>query len=294
MLSGTEVLTGDKPKGASVSDRLLVFTGPSPRGWHRIAQFLECPSKYAWRYEAGTTGHRAPTGPLDEAVPLVRGSLIHLGLAQHYSRMRETQAGRDPETYYTPHEAMDIISEAKGGTYASEVKECKDCISKYLDHYYHEDFKVLRVEELYEGTFDGYPLTGRLDLVVEDRQGRVWVIDHKTTGFLSKKQRMFYSISGQMHAYRWLASMQYGERLAGMRLNMVQHTNGFKFERFDLEPAPHMFANFPRVIREAEEAIQRFKDEGRAPKDWPMAVSELTCFHRYGACEHIEKCKWGG
>jgi hypothetical protein len=96
-----------------------------------------------------------------------------------------------------------------------------------------------------------------------------------------------------MHAYRWLASGVYGERLAGMRINLVQHTKPYKFQRFDLDPAPHMFSNFPRIIKEAEETISRYKAEGRAPEEWPMAISELTCFHRYGACEYLEKCKWG-
>ena len=273
-----------------MSEQLIIYTGPSPRGWHRIGQFLECPQKYAWAHESGAGGgHRDG----QESTPLVRGSLIHLGLAQHYARVRETQNGKSPDLYYPPEEAMRIVASAKGGAYEAEVQACIDCVHAYMDYWHNEDFKVLRVEELYEGFFEGYRLTGRLDLVIEDRQGRVFVIDHKSTGFLSSKQRVFYSISGQMHAYRWLASMQYGERLGGMRINMIQHTNGFKFQRFDLDPSPHMFTQFPRIIKEAEEQIARYKAEGRPTHMWPMAISELTCFHRYGACEHMDKCKWG-
>lgn len=274
-------------------ERLIIFTGPSPRGWHRIGMFLECPSKYAWAYEAKEEGTRAPTGPLQEAVPLVRGSLIHLGLAQHYAQVREYQNDGDPDRYYPPEDAMRIVAEAKGGTWASEVDECVQCVHAYFDHYANEDLKVLRVEEAYKGDFGGFPLTGRLDLVVEDRSGKVFVMDHKTTGFLSAKQRTYYSVSGQMHTYRWLAAKEYGERFGGMRVNLIQHTNGFKFARYDLDPAPHMFTNFPRIIKEAEEAILRYRAEGRKPSEWPMAVSELACFHRYGACEFLDKCKWG-
>ena len=273
-----------------MSEQLIIYTGPSPRGWHRIGQFLECPQKYAWAHESGSGGgHRDG----QESTPLVRGSLIHLGLAQHYARVRETQNGKPADLYYPSEEAMRIVAAAKGGAYEAEVQTCIDCVHAYMDYWHNEDFKVLRVEELYEGFFEGYRLTGRLDLVIEDRQGRVFVIDHKSTGFLSSKQRVFYSISGQMHAYRWLASMQYGERLGGMRINMLQHSNGFKFQRFDLDPSPHMFTQFPRIIKEAEEQIARYKAEGRPLHLWPMAISELTCFHRYGACEHMDKCKWG-
>lgn len=271
-------------------DRLLVFTGPSPRGWHRLQQFLECPQRYAWTYETGTHGKKDDSG---ESEPLVRGSLIHLGLAQHYSQMREYQQGRNPELYYDPAEAMRIVAEARGGMWASEVENMIRCIEAYQQFWTHEDFKILHVEELFQGEFEGYPLTGRLDLVVEDRQGRVWVIDHKGTGFLSDKQRQFYSMSGQMHAYRWLAAMQFGERLAGVRLNLIQHTKTFKFQRVDCEPAPHMFARFPQVVKETEEAIARLRSENRPVNEWPMAMTELTCFHRYGRCQFADRCMWG-
>lgn len=275
-----------------MQDRLLVFTGPSPRGWHRIQQFLECPQRYAYTYEGGEA-HGSRKEESEESEPLVRGSLIHLGLAQHYCQMREYQNGRDPELYYNPEEAMRILADAKGGIWASEVENMIRCVDAYRDHWHAEDFKVLHVEELFQGDFGGYPLTGRLDLVVEDRQGRVWVIDHKGTGFLSDKQRQFYSMSGQMHAYRWLAAARFGDRLAGVRLNLVQHTKVFKFVRVDCEPAPHMFANFPRVVAETEEAIARLKAENRPVNHWPMAMTELTCFHRYGKCKFAERCKWG-
>lgn len=279
------------------SDRLLVFTGPSPRGWHRIQTFLECPQRYAWTYEGGS-GHGSAKASANEeegeAAPLVRGSLIHLGLAQHYSQMREYQNGRDPELYYAPEDAMRIMAEAKGGVWAAEVEDMIRCVNAYRDYWHSEDFKVLHVEELFQGEFEGYPLTGRLDLVVEDRAGKVWVIDHKGTAFLNEKQRQFYSMSGQMQAYRWLAAGVYGERLAGVRLNLIQHTKTFKFQRVDTEPAPHLFRRFPESVRYAEEEIARLKALNLPANEWPMAMTELTCFHRYGKCKFAERCKWGG
>ena len=31
-------------------EKRILVTGPSPRGWHRLQQVLECPAKYAWGY----------------------------------------------------------------------------------------------------------------------------------------------------------------------------------------------------------------------------------------------------
>ena len=276
-----------------MSERLLLFTGPSSRGWHRIQTFLECPQRYAYEYEGRRTTGAAAKDDSDDAVPLVRGSLLHLGLAQHYSQMREYQQGRDPARFYDPAEAIEILADAKGGLWKSEAPEILRCVEAYQQYWAHEDFKVLHVEELFQSEFHGYPFTGRLDLVVEDRQGKVWIIDHKGTSFLSDKHRQFYSMSGQMHAYRWLAAATYGDRIAGVRVNLVQHTKVFKFQRVDTEPAPHLFKRFPEIVKYAEQEIERLKGLNLPVNEWPMAATELTCFHRYGKCKFAERCKWG-
>ncbi len=268
------------------SDRLLVYTGPSPRGWHRLQLFLECPQRYAWNYVAGLRGINS------DAPPLVKGSLIHLGLAQHYSRLKETQQGRDPERFYPPSEAIDIMVEAQPA-WREWAHLAKEVTVAYLHRWRNESFRVLAVEEMLEANIEGYRFTGRMDLVVEDSAGKAWIIDHKTTGRLQAKQRRFYSVSGQILGYQWLGKIHYGERFGGMRLNMLQHGGDFKFERFDVEPAPKLFAKWPSAVADAERGIEKLMAEGRPADEWPIAPSELVCFHRYGACNYLEQCKWG-
>ena len=267
-------------------DRLLIYTGPSPRGWHRLQLFLECPQRFAWNYLAGLKGIN------EDAPPLVKGSLIHLGLAQHYSQLREEQEGRDPKAYFDPLEAIDVMVEAKPD-WKEHGDLAKRVIEAYLIQWRNERFKVVAVEELLEAQIEGYRFTGRMDLVVEDSAGRIWIIDHKTTGRLQAQQRKFYSVSGQILGYQWLGRIHFGERFGGMRLNMVQHGGDFKFERFDVQPAPKLMARWPSAVKDAEEGIQKLMDEGRPADEWPIAPSELVCFHRYGPCNYIEQCKWG-
>jgi len=267
-------------------DRLLIFTGPSPRGWHRLQLFLECPQRYAWNYLAGLKGIN------EDAPPLVKGSLVHLGLAQHYAQLREKQQGRDPKLYFDPIEAIDIMIEAKPhwkdhGELAKRVTEA------YLVKWRNERFKIVAVEELLEAQIEGYRFTGRMDLVVEDSEGKIWIIDHKTTGRLQAQQRKFYSVSGQILGYQTLGKIHFGDRFGGMRLNMIQHGGDFKFERFNVDPAPKMMERWPSAVKDAEEGIQKLLDEGRPADKWPIAPSELVCFHRYGPCNYIEQCKWG-
>ena len=74
----------------------ILFTGASPRGWHRLQTVLECPQKFAWEYRYGREGFDDPKRiallsaklKQDEeqksnSPALIRGTLIHLGLA-HY------------------------------------------------------------------------------------------------------------------------------------------------------------------------------------------------------------------
>ena len=268
-------------------ERLLIFTGPSPRGWHRLQLFLECPQRYAWNYIGGLKGIDG------NAPPLVKGSLIHLGLAQHYARLREIQQGKDPDLYYDPIEAIDIMGEAQGGPWKDFGPLAKDVMDAYLHKWRHENMKVVSVEELLEANIGGHRFTGRMDLVVEDGEGRIWIIDHKTTGRLQAQQKRFYSVSGQILGYQWLGKLHYGDRFGGMRLNMIQHGGDFKFQRFNVEPAPKLFEKWPQAVQDAEEGIAKLMEEKRPVDQWPIAPSELVCFHRYGPCNFLEQCKWG-
>jgi len=267
-------------------EKRILVTGPSPRGWHRLQQVLECPAKYAW-------GYLDPDKEKKERDPLVKGSLIHLGLAHHYQRLMESQQGRDPDLYYTPKEAIRLYADIAGGLSAKWADLACEVIDTYLERYRQENWTILAVESLADGQIGGYRFTGRFDLVYRDRQGRVWVVDHKTTTRIDSSQRQFYSISGQMMGYRLLARQQYGADLAGIRINMIQHTGTMKFQRFDLSPAPHMLREFPRTVAFAEKLIQKWTEHSTDPRDWPMVTSELVCWHRYGRCDHLEKCKWG-
>jgi hypothetical protein len=288
-----------------MTEQRILYTGPSPRGWHRLQQVLECPQKFAWRYRWGREGYdddsdrvravAAKSEDTENKPGLNRGTLLHLGLAHYYARLREEQNGRDPELYLKPADAIRVFSQVHGYPYTLHCDDMVECVKSYIEKYGVSDkFKILHVEELFEATIGGYLFTGRLDLVVEDTRGRVWAWDHKGTGRIESKHREYYSVSGQLLGYRWLAQGAFGDRFAGLRINLVQHgNNDWKFERPQLMQAPALLAQFPQTVVDAEKRILQLEAEGRPYDQWPKAMNEMTCFGRYGACEFIEKCKWG-
>ena len=265
----------------------ILNTGPSPRGWHRLQTVLQCPQKYAWKFEMGMD--RRPT----DSPALIKGTMMHLILAQHYYRLKNATEGQDPDEWEEPRIALKRQAEEEEGRWDPFLEQIETCFDAYLSHYKTDNFKVLEVERLAWGQIDEHTFTGRFDLVMEDVAGRVWVVDHKTTARLLKRQIQYYGVSGQLIGYSYLAKQIYGDRFHGMLLNQIQHTGKFNFQRLSLPPAPYLLERFPQTVRDAEERIAQLKKSGRSPLEWPMAMNEMTCYGRYGACDFLENCKWG-
>lgn len=273
----------------------IIYTGPSPRGWHRLQQAAECLQKYAWAYEAPK--NEEGVGVKSQA--LAKGSLIHLSLAQHYARMRAAQCenGSDVvDQWCAPEEAVHLISKLeKIDQYAAGAIDTYRAYQRYYDfEAERQTMKVISVEELLSATIGGkYLFTGRMDLVYEDLGGRVWVCDHKTSARLTAAHTQYYSISGQLIGYGYLARKKYGERYAGIKINLIQHGDSPKFERITLPRSPNLESKFERIVMDIEESIERMQASGREYDNWPKAINEMTCHGRYGACAFIDQCRNG-
>lgn len=274
----------------------IIFTGPSGRGWHRLQQAAECLQKYAWTYGTGEDG-KSPLADEDEdgksSPALIKGSLVHLSLAHHYARMRQRQIGEDENLFVEPKEAVELIAKLQNGE--KFVDEVMLTYEKYVNHYDNDEisFKVVGVERLFETQIRGkYLLTGRMDLVFEDHSGRIWVMDHKTTSKIQSSHKEVYAASGQLIGYQHLARTAYGDRLAGLKLNLIEH-GGRKFERLTLPRSPFFESQFEQTVVDIEENIQRLRDSGRPADEWPKAMNEMSCYGRYGACKFLDKCRWG-
>lgn len=216
-------------------------------------------------------------------------------MAQHYSMIQAYQQGGDPSEYATAYEAIDLIASMEGTEKHAQL--AKDAYTAYCAFYPPEqeaqEMQILLVEDLVETMIGGkYLLTGRIDLAYKDLSGRVFVVDHKTAARVTARHKVFYGVHGQLFAYRHMAAQKYGAALAGFKVNMIQHTNP-KFERFDLPRAPHLERHFERNVTDLEELIEAWEAKGRPYDEWPMAMNELSCYHRYGPCAFLEKCQRG-
>lgn len=267
----------------------LLDAGRSERGWHRIQNVIRCPRLFAWKEIEGI--------PFKISPPLVKGSLIHIALAHHYQRMKEVQTGGDPEDWLSPEDAVFALAQKN----REESPLWEDCAPLIVDAYFgyrnnwlREDWKVLEVEVELRARVGKlkHLYTQRADLIIEDHDGRVWIVDHKSAYRISSKTLRQHILDGQFIGYQMFGYAKYGARFAGVLVNRVKLSTPYEYDRRSLEPAPAAIEDFVNVIEEAEARIARY--EGKPTREWPMALNNQTCFGKYGQCSAYELCRFGG
>ena len=271
----------------------LLNAGPSEAGWHRLQSVLQCPRKYALEQEAEWEWSEA----------LIKGSLMHIGLAHYYMLLK------DPEgDWCTPVEAVGQLAlteyESSGDQqWLDHAEMVNQVVAEYVDHYRGEHWKVLQVEEELRSQVhdevrgEKYLYTQRPDLIVEDKHGKVWIVDHKTTYRATGRTLKRYILSGQFLGYKLLGRGYFGEKFAGVVQNMIQwptkgRKHGATFSRPTLAAAPRADKDHKQTLLYAERII-RDHQHLTNPMDWPAVHHETACITPYGVCPFHETCQWG-
>lgn len=288
---------------------ILLDTGPSPKGWHRLEKFMTCPRKFALSRAATAAGERSP-----ESEATVLGSLCHIGAAHHYARKGAALPGgvvvngetvSDPAMLYTPEEALEIVAATKKGIWMDCLDKAQMVVRAYREFWSNERVRPLMVETvlwfrpfpdplnpdapLGQGRYDQ---SGRIDMCgMYDHS--VYILDHKTTSRVTN-QASYYARSGQFLLYRHMGFKVFGEAFKGVVLNLLDIGKPEpRFSRPQLPPIPGRFRRFPHDIAYAEDRLRSLEEQNLPPEFWPAHPSEHTCQTRYAECPVAEKCDWG-
>lgn len=258
-------------------------------GWHATELALRCPRLFAYTYRVG--GTREATS----SAPLLKGSLVHQGLAHYYARMQSLQQGRDVNEWATPADAIDDCAKKLGPHAPQYVPIAKDTVSRYAAHWASERLDVIAIEEVFSSEIGGYKYTQRLDLVVREPDGKVWIYDHKTTGRITREVASRYTLSGQFIGMANFGSRVYGDDFGGVKLNLIEVADSGMgaFKRQIPDPAPGAIRSFPLTVLHARERVEALDRSDIPPHEWPQTLSEQTCVTAYGQCTFFEKCRWG-
>jgi hypothetical protein len=259
-------------------------------GWHATELAMRCPRLFAYNHRCKVESFREGDRP-----PLLKGSLVHQGLAHHYARIQAEQRGEDPEQWATPELAIEHEAVALGQYAAQYVPLAKKAVAEYRLHWLHEKLDVLNVEDVFTAEIGGFKFTQRFDLVVRDHTGKVVIIDHKTTGRISSSGTR-YTLSGQFLGMMAFGRNIWGDEFGGVRINFIELPQLLaapcKFTRIEPDPAPMALKGFSLTVLHARQRIEHLDASGIPPNEWPMALSEQTCVTPYGLCDAFELCRW--
>lgn len=270
--------------------KILLDSGPSKRSLWRLAEVLRCPQSYAFRYLAGRVG--------TSSAALARGTLMHCGVAHFYVRKQALQLGEDPDRYYRPIAAMEMLAAQRGAT--SILPECVEAVKAYAQRYADEPRQVLHVEEVIDVEItlpngEIYRYTQRPDVILASTVGgrrRVFIQDLKTTSGAAADTIAQYALTLQMLSYRVIGPMMFGSDYDSTIIDAVGWAD-LSFARETLEPVPMMVRRFPQIIQDAEETIARLTASGRPFDNWPRVANGENCTTKYGKCAFWDACAWG-
>jgi hypothetical protein len=258
---------------------ILIDAGPSPFGWSRISDFFRCERLYQLKRDR----------PRENATdgPLARGSTGHVGLAHRYKRLQLVQQGQDPDVYLDPAEAMRTYIE-KNKILGSAWQPAVEAVLRHTPI----EGTVMHVEEVFGAQVDyggAAPkrLTSRFDLVMA-REGKVWIVDHKTTFKHDPGITDRYRLSGQFLLAGLIGRGTWGAAFGGVYIHALAMIPPYQSALYLLEPTPGAFASFPAAVKEALRRIERCEETGI----WLPAFHETVCRTAYALCSEAETCAW--
>lgn len=222
-------------------------------------------------------------------MPLVRGSIGHVGLAHLYARVKAMQEGADPHAYHTASDAMALVAAKYGDLGEDLLGPVTALLRAYIAWNSGQGPQIRAVEEALETVFLGRRYTARADLVVVDRSGKVWIWDHKIVGKIEGKSTRRYETSGQFLGLTHLGWRTYGDRFGGVQVNLLGMA-GPTFHRGVIQCAPAMLEAFPMTVARIEAEIAEYEADRSRIRYSP---SEFTCMTPYGVCPAIEICRIG-
>ena len=137
-------------------------------------------------------------------------------------------------------------------------------------------------------------LTRRLDLVIRDLGGKIFIWDHKHQARVSVNGSVDgYAVDGGFAAFRIMGRQLYGSSFGGVALNLIQTQSPFKIARPMVPATPHRDKHFADMLWRAEHNLARLDVELPSHWDWPKVQHEASCIGRYGSCPAIKMCFYG-
>lgn len=194
--------------------------------YSQITCYKRCKKKWYFRYVLRLKTIHAPR-------PLNVGKLVHVGIGKFYANedWREAMKSAHLENVETIEKA-ESLSDEEVIQYITEAEEHYEdavgVVERYLEHdvtnpLLPEGWKVLAVEQEFLVEVDGAKdlLYGFIDMVVEDPDGNIWGVEHKSGEQFFMTEQL--SLNEQTTMYLAVLKSKYGsDRVKGMIYNLIR------------------------------------------------------------------------
>lgn len=243
--------------------------------------FKGCRRRWNW-----VSDNREGWKPISIAPALAFGSDIHIGLETYYepttwSVPREQilpltisaflTSMKDRKLLYLKTTKRESLDDAEQEEYLETQELGKGMLTGYAKWApKHDDFKVVATELKFEvPLFTYYDIDcvkeeleviyqGQIDLLVQDSDGRYWIVDHKTTSRWEDNMA-FLEMDEQMGSYQWALQEALGIKIAGSIYNEL-----YKAYPKPLEPLSRSYKG------------RRFSTDQRHPTSYEIAKRQLS------------------
>lgn len=193
-------------------------SAPRVVSYSEISSGRACPHQHELAYKDRWV-------PPREGPALVRGTAWHAIMEYHYQAQKVGAKRGDIRASLAP-----LFFYDEDGTQSDEQSLLEWMYDGYVQQWAAEDgeFKIVAVEHEAEvplptskGTMSQFRLKMKIDLVVRDRRGKLWVVDHKTCQNLPSNREL--ELDDQFGLYTW-GMRQLGHQVFGCIYNAARTT----------------------------------------------------------------------
>lgn len=265
-----------------------------------VQSFKDCPQLYKYMLEWKL--RKEPTF-------FIMGTAFHAGLEAFYgggNAIKAVKAVFDKQNKST-------FTEYELAQFEKDETTVQAMLAGYMKLYKRDEFKVKAVEQEFQLPFKNVKFTGKIDMVVE-RDGGLWIVEHKTTSGIDKNYldrthidaQVLTYILGCFHLFKKFPKgiIYNAVRKPEIRQKQMETSEEFQmrliadyFSRPDFyfarEEILISFSQIKQFVRELQFIIRqiikahKLFNEG---KEEAFYMNSGHCINKYGRCQFMDAC----
>ncbi len=254
----------------------------SSSGFHFIQDYLRCQKYWMWRYVKKLV-------PKYTSTSLIYGRAMHETLAQFFKDKRTN----------IKDVFIQQIEAAKDEFYdTSKLPEIRDdgvaILNAFRDSFIYATWEPIAIEEEFAVTIPvpggDVRFTGRLDLVVQDYNGLIYIIDHKTTKWGIPALCQTLSVSDQATGYLMLWNRNHpdDQQAQGVIYNILRKYKSVV--ECKTHPVLKTSEDEQRFTEDAADVLHTIHTKISMPNArFPMNTG--SCYLYNQPCQYLDLCK---